>query len=382
MKSSPWQTAPPRPIVFCITELDPGGAERALVQLVTRLDRQQWEPTVICLADHGELAEPLEQAGIPVIALGARKWWQLSVLWRLISHLRRIRPVVLQTFLFHANFLGRLAAWVARVPVVVGGIRVAERRSAWYLRLDRLTQKLVTRQVCVSQGVREFCEKEAGLTPESLIVIGNGVDAERFAEAIPAERADFGCEPTDLLLLAVGRLDPQKGMLDLLAAVSQLRNEFPHLKLLIAGEGPLRGVMERGIEVGQLQTTVQLLGRRSDVPALYRMADLFVLASHWEGQPNVVLEAMAAGLPIVSTRVEGIADLLTDHHSALLIPPGDIPALTTALRELLLSPALRQHLATHAQQAIQSDHTWTQMTTRYHTLYLDLLPPQYPTPLQ
>jgi glycosyltransferase involved in cell wall biosynthesis len=373
MRTSTAQTGEPQAIVFCITELDPGGAERALVQLVTGLDRQRWQPTVICLAERGELADVLEQAGIPVIALGARGRWQVSVLFRLIRELRRIRPVLLQTYLFHANILGRLAARWVRVPVVVSGIRVAERRSRWYLWLDRLTQSLVQRHVCVSQGVREFSQAEAGLSPEKLVVIGNGVEFERFTQAIPAERAEFGLTVDDMVLLTVGRLDPQKGMLELLAAVRLLRTDFPQLKLLVAGEGPLRAELERVMQTEHLQSVVHLLGRRADVPGLYRMADLFVLASRWEGQPNVVLEAMAAGLPIVSTQVEGIDELLNEEESALLVPTGDVAALAGAIKRLIENPVLRKKLAVKAQQKVQADHSWEQTVAQYERLYAELI---------
>ena len=175
----------PRRISFLITELDHGGAERALVRIVTGLDRSLWEPQVISLNNRGPLTEPLKAAGIPVTAIGAGRVRSPRGLWRatigLTQCLKEQRPEVLQTFLFHANITGRLAAKRAGVPVVVSGIRVAEKRGRWRLTLDRLTDHLVSRHVCVSQSVADFSISESGLPESKVVVIPNGVDVERFA---------------------------------------------------------------------------------------------------------------------------------------------------------------------------------------------------------
>src|SRR5262249_49760711 len=136
-------------IAFCITDLDPGGAERALAQLVTRLDRGRWDPAVFCLSSGGALADALKRAAGPGVCLGARRSQPVRVLWRLARELRRFRPEILQTFLFHANLAGRIAARMAGVRHVVSGIRVAEKRSPVPLWLDRWTNKLVRLNVCV-----------------------------------------------------------------------------------------------------------------------------------------------------------------------------------------------------------------------------------------
>ncbi len=129
----------PSSIALCITDLDAGGAEKALVQIARRLDRAVWDPVVYCLSQRGVLADDLEQAGIPTHCLNAGPR-DLLVILRLARLLRRQKPVLLQTFLFHGNLAGRLAAALAGVPVVVSGIRVAEREKTWHLRLERWTR--------------------------------------------------------------------------------------------------------------------------------------------------------------------------------------------------------------------------------------------------
>ncbi len=370
--------AAPVPLAFCITELDPGGAEQALVQTVLRLDRREWQPTVICLGPRGSLADPLEQQGIPVIALGARNRWEVNVLWRLARELRRLRPVLLQTFLFHANLAGRIAARLAGVPIVVGGIRVAEKRSRWYARLDRWTEGLVTTQVCVSQGVRQFADQTMGLHSEKLLVIPNGVEVSRFAEATPLPRSTWGLTEGSRIVLTVGRLDPQKGLLDLLQAARLLHDSSPDLHWLIVGEGPQRSQLEQQISATGLQQCVHLLGRREDVPCLMKTADLFVLASHWEGMPNVVLEAMAAGLPVLSTQVEGVAELVEAGNTGVVVPIGDPQAICLAIQSLLNDPNHARTMAQRAFHKVSHEYAWDRVADAYAALYRNLISQRSP----
>ena len=137
----PSLSANAKSIAFCITDLDPGGAERALVQLVLRLDRSRWSPVVFCLSKPGTLVADLAKADIPVDCLEAGSIGNVSVVPRLVRRLRRVRPDILQTFLFHANIVGRIAGRLAGVPVIVSGIRVAEHRSRFRLWLDRITDR-------------------------------------------------------------------------------------------------------------------------------------------------------------------------------------------------------------------------------------------------
>ncbi|MCA8983047.1 MAG: glycosyltransferase [Planctomycetaceae bacterium] len=363
----------PVPVIFCITDLDSGGAERALTRIAGRLERAEWDPTVICLGPRGEMADELESLRIPVIALGATSRWDARILFRLVAAFKRLRPAVVQTFLFHANLLGRLAARLAGVRCVVGGIRVAERRSKWYHRLDRWTEFLVRRQVCVSEEVRRFSVETARLSADKLLVIPNGIEVTRFETATPLPRQSLGCSDDDQLALCVGRLDPQKGMHALLDVAGRLRDTFPRLRWLLAGEGALRQTLQQRIREEHLEGVVRLLGRREDIPELMRTADLFVFPSLWEGQPNVVLEAMAARLPIVTTAVEGVGGLLEAGVSAEIVPPGDVSALASSVASLLENEEMRSQYAARAFVRVTACPTWESVSDEYAKLYRELL---------
>ena len=361
----------PIPIAFGITELDPGGAERALVQIVTRLNRDEWRPHVFCLTGEGELVRTLRERDIPVICLRGRRWRPFQLVSRFANALHEIRPAILQTFLFHANIAGRWAAKKAKVPVVLSGIRVAERRSRFRLLIDRRTEHLVDRHICVSEGVAEFSAVRGRLNREKIIVIPNGVDIERFANATPADLGEFGITGDDKTFASIGRLDPQKGVMTLLDAFEQHAKKISQTHLLFIGDGPLRFQAERQVARAGLASRVHFAGYRNDVPEIMRAADCLVLASRWEGMPNVVLEAMAAVLPVVATRAEGVEELIEHEATGRLVAVDDAAALASMLDAAIEDSSASDKYATAAQRVVAESFTWDSIVKKYEDVYRD-----------
>ena len=357
-------------LAFCITELDPGGAERALVEIVTRLDPAHWEVRVFCLGPETDLSRRLRDAGIRTECLGARRAYQVGVLFQLVKQLREFRPALLQTFLFHANILGRLAGWWGGVPVVLSGLRVAERGKRWHLWLDRWTNRLVTFNVCVSEGVRQFSITHGGLRAEKLRVIPNGVDAERFASAAPVDLSQFGIPSGAWTLVTVGRLTPQKGHDELLGAVAPLLIEDPQMHLLIVGEGPERETLDWLADSFGVSGQLHLPGFQADIPGILKSCQAFVLPSRWEGMPNALLEALAAGLPCIATDVEGVRELLAGEVG-IVIPPGDELVLRWAVEQVrhqMWGIAPRKTL-----DAVLKRHSWQAISKEYESLFTKCL---------
>jgi glycosyltransferase involved in cell wall biosynthesis len=323
-------------IAFGITELDPGGAERMLVELVTRLDRTEWEPHVYCLGPEADYSQALRSASIPVTCFGGRGWTSApAILRRWTRELKRFQPDLLYTMLFHANLLGRLAGHWAGVSHVLSGIRVAEKRGRWHGRLDRWTNSLVERNVCVSRDVANFVEQTIGLDPQKTVVIPNGVDLARFRDVGPADLGQFGIPRASRVLISIGRLERQKGFDVLLEAAKEVGRRFPDVHFLIVGDGPLRASLEAQAKRLSVSDRVHWAGRRSDVLALLAASTALVLPSRWEGMPNVVLEAMAAGKPIAATEVEGVAELVIPGVNGWLAAPGNAQSLVVAIEKLL-----------------------------------------------
>ncbi len=368
------------PVSLVITDLDVGGAERALVVLATGLDRRRWRPNVINLSKAGALVKPLEAAGIAVESLGVDRRRPLRAVARLASALRRSNPRLVQSFLFHANVASKLAGpWAGR-PWVVGGLRVAERRAAWHLAVDRLTSRLSIGSVCVSEGVCRFSVEVGKLNPDRLAVIPNGIDVSAIDNATAVSRSSLGLPPDTFLTLYVGRLDPQKGLKFLLEAAAKVAEARPDWHLALAGDGPLREPLQAQAETfSSLSGRVHWLGRRDDVPSLLKVADLLVLPSLWEGMPNVVLEAMAARLAVVATRVEGTEDLVVPDRTGWLVPPADPDKLASALIDAATD---RQRLARFGEagrQRVEATFTPPRVVEAYERLWAGILgfePPQ------
>jgi len=374
-------TAPPRPwpdrpvpVALVITELDVGGAEKALASLAAGLDRRRWEPRVFALGPEGPMAAPVRAAGVAVECLGVDPRRPLRAVARLAAAMRRHRPRLVQSFLFHANVAARLAAPMAGGPWVVGGLRVAEREKRWHLRLDRLTASLGVGSVCVSEGVRRFSREAGGWPDDRLTVIPNAVDVAPFDRAEAAPRGPLGVPPGAFLALFVGRLHAQKGLPLLLDAAERVAADRPGWHLALAGAGPERDRLLGSLAARPgLAERVHLLGPRRDVPALLKAADVVVLPSLWEGMPNVVLEAMAARRAVVATAVEGSEDLVIPGETGWLVPPGDPEALAAALREAADDPARLRLMGDAARTRVEAHFSPARTVRAYEQLWAGLL---------
>lgn len=386
-----------------ITELDSGGAERAFVKVATGLRRRGWQVRVISLRDAGRLAETLEAAGIPVVALHTGSLFDIRGIFRLKSQLRLHPCDVVLSFLHQANLMSRIAGRLAGIACIVSGIRVADRRCLVTVP-ERLTSWMVSRYVAVSEAVADVHARVCGISRNRIVVIANGVDIDEIQQVTPQpvsfEEFEFSAG-TDLLkssvkshsagslksepahasaapaseecvILCAGRLSAQKAPLDLLAAFVMVRERSSEaarrLRLLYAGDGPLREKLLLEIRRRGLDSVVRLVGWRDDVIALMKSSSLLVLASHWEGLPNVVLEAMAAGLPVIVSSIDGNAELVKDGITGRLFPPGSVSALADQIQSHLNFPEESRQQASRAQAYVMERYRWDDSVQRYHEI--------------
>jgi glycosyltransferase involved in cell wall biosynthesis len=365
-------------VAFCITELEAGGAERALAELAVRIDRDRFAPHVYCLAPPPLPGLPsvvprLQEAGVPIDYLNAS--WRLAwprVVRDLAALWRRDQPELVQTFLFHANIVGRCAAMRARIPHVVAGVRVAERRRRTYLWVERLTARMVDRHVCVSQAVAEFTRTQGGIPADRLIVIPNGIDLARFSGVAPVDLTQFGVPADRKCVVCIGRLDEQKRPDWLVRHSPTWMAALPKHDLLLVGDGPRRAnVMALAHQLG-IGHRVHLAGWRPDVPSILAACDLLVLASRWEGMPNVVLEAMASGLPVVATSVEGVAELLGQNSAMQSAAVDDGASLANQIVAILYNPLCAQELGRANRARVEAEFDVKKSIRAYEALYEQL----------
>ncbi len=292
---------------------------------------------------------------------------------KLVRSLKQSRPQILQTFLYHANIAGRVAGWLAGVPHVVSGIRVAENRSRFRLALDRWTERFVDRHVCVGQAVAEFSAATGGLSRDKLVVVRNGVDHQAITQARPVNLHEEFQIPADRkVVLFVGRLDPQKDPILLLHAIEDVGSPCPTHAVFV-GDGPERETLELAAVTLGVDDRVTFAGRRDDVFGLMKGADCLVLPSRWEGLPNVILEAMSVGLPVIATRAHGSAELLERRQLGALVEIGDAVGLNRAICECFELPDVTVVRAKEAQLMVQKELTWDSCSEEFAAVYRDLL---------
>jgi glycosyltransferase involved in cell wall biosynthesis len=353
-----------------ITGLGRGGAETQLVALARHLKSCGWDPEVVSLlpparhpADTRQFLAELRDAEIRVWSPGiARRRAALRGLWALARRWRVRRPDLLCTFMFHANVVGRILGRLARVPVVVSSIRNERFGPRWRERLEAVTERFCDVTVVNSGGVADSLATRGVLHPGRCRVIPNGVDLVRFAPRTRAAREStrrrLGVPRHAFLFLTVGRLYPHKDHTSLLRALSLVRRRHPEARLAVAGDGPLLPSLRTEAAALGLTQLVDWLGLRDDVPDLLAASDAFVLSSRWEGSPNVVLESLAAAVPVASSAVGGVHELVEDGRSGFLVPPGDVTALAAAMEQLLsLSPGARRRMGARGRESVMRHDT-------------------------
>jgi starch synthase (maltosyl-transferring) len=291
----------------------------------------------------------LAEAGIPTAACGARGVWDLRTLWRLRRQVREHAPDLVHALLFHANIACRFAG-VPRDRLICE-IQTVEIERNWHLAVEHLTHARCRCVIGNSPSVIDHLARCGGVPRDRLVLVRGGIDPEPIQAAESADPRTLGLEPALPIVLWTGRLDPVKGLEDLIAAAAAVNRSRP-VHLVLAGEGPDRPRLERLVGESGAADRIHLIGRRDDVPSLLAMADVFAFPSRTEGLPNALLEAMAAGLPIVATNVPGNSDLIKDGCNGLLVKAGDTSGLADCLVKLLANKSLAHRLGQEAARTV------------------------------
>lgn len=316
-----------------------GGSERHLLALLPALREQRVEPSFVGLDDPRGTPEPfyaeLERAGIPFGRVPGAHDLDPRLPLRIARAARRFAPELLHTHLVHADVHGALAAAVLRVPLVSTKHNDDPFRSGPFRYVERLLSRRARRVIAITESLARFNRERVGLPKEKLVVVHYGLDD---APAPWGENPSLELPADARVLLALGRLVPQKGLDLAVRALPAIRRSHPTAVLVVAGEGPERPALERlAAEVG-VADAVFLPGRAGDVAALLARAELLVHPSRWEGFGLVLLEAMLAARPVVATAVSSIPEIVVDGETGVLVPPEDSDALAEAIVRVLDDP--------------------------------------------
>ena len=319
-------------VLEVLATLKRAGAENMAVSLARGLDRERFEVEFVSLYDAfpGGLEPVLAESGIAVQHLGKRPGWDPRMYPRLRSSFCKFHPDVVHTHSYVLRYTLPFRA-PARVHTVHN---LAEREVDFIGRaIHRLAWRVGVTPVAVAGEVARSFSRVYGRAPAA--TIPNGIETERFflPQARERWREAHGFTPDEVLFVSAARLDPQKNPVGLAEAFAPVRGG----RLVLAGDGSLRAAVEG-------RERVQVLGVREDVPELLAAADVFVLASDWEGHPVAVMEAMAAGLPVVATRVGGVPELVEHGVTGLLVERGDMRGLGEAMASLARDAARRSEM--------------------------------------
>jgi L-malate glycosyltransferase len=374
----------PRPIrvSYVIVSLAIGGAETQLVRLVNGLDRDRFKPSLICLSDEAEMGGVLAsdvavarpqtarnsgRAGPGRIAAGSRA---ISILAR---ELRRQRPDLVHAYLPAAYVPASLAAWSLRVPVIVAGRRgfTSSRvyGTIWWRILAGLANGAIDFQICNSNAVREVAVAAEGVRFERTRVIYNGIDLPSLNRAaLPPEMASV-----DPQAVMVANFIAYKGHVHVLEAVARVVQGRPRFRLVLIGDGPQRPELERLAAELRLSEHIVFAGRRKDAAELVSAFDFSILGSSEESFPNALMEAMAVAVPVISTQVGGVTELVDDRVHGLLVPFGEVDAMAQAITWMLDHPDERRQMGDAARRRIAADFSTARMVTQTEAVYEEFL---------
>jgi glycosyltransferase involved in cell wall biosynthesis len=357
--------------------LSPGGAERVAVHIARGLNRRRYEPLVISFSGRVgcDLDYMLEDAGIEVRYLGKHPGFDYRVYGRLDAVLKEYEPDVIHTHLHVLRYALPSMMLRKRVAMVHTVHNLADREIEPRARLiQRYALTHGVEPVAVAEEVAASLGKLYGV--RHCRVIANGIPTELYANPqVPRKewRGKHGFQDNDVFFVCVARFASQKNHALLLESFAQGPASDPRAHLVLVGEGNLRADLQEQARKLNLGGKVHFLGLRSDIPDILGAMDMFVLSSDYEGNPLSVLEAMASGLPIVSTAVGGVPNLFETGIEGFLTPPGDVQGLAKSMNSLLKYEAARQAMRAAAANRARTNFDVAKMVHAYEEVYEDLL---------
>lgn len=366
-------------IVLFVTGLQLGGAETQVADLARGFLARGHDVNLISLTGNCAIDLP-ESPRLTLIELRAGKtpWSLVCALRRLVSHLRAWQPDVVHAHMVHANLLARVARWFVSMPVLVTSAHSRNEGGRLRMLAYRLTDRWTDLTTNVSDdAVAAFVAQRAA--PAARIAsMPNGIDTTRYHPDAPSRSrwrtaALATASGTTPIVFAAGRMVEAKDYPTLIDAFSHVRRELPGARLFIAGDGPLRVSVQALVDTRGLSNAVTLLGRRNDIAQWMCAADVYAMSSAWEGLPLVIGEAMASGLPIVSTDCGGVRELVGTGPDNTLVPVGDAQALGEALTCCLRADASVRHAAGMAnRERIVANYSLDAVVSRWLETYARL----------
>ena len=366
-------------ILFLSTSMGLGGADQQLLSAAQVLRDRGHEIRIVSLTPLGPMGLQARSLGLATDSLEMRRGVpDPRGLARLVRIVRAWKPDVVHSHMVHANLMARVLRLLVPVPVLVSTIHNVYEGGPLLMAGYRLTNGLVDHMTIISQAAADRFVGERIVPGRLLTVIANGVDTDRMRNLPPEGRAalrgGMSVGDQEFVWLAVGRFEVAKDYPNMLRAFADVRAREPRAVLVIVGQGSLQAEAEALTAELGLREAVRFLGARDDVPAVMSAADGYVMSSAWEGMPMVLLEAAAAGLPIVATAVGGNGEVVRDGESGFLVPARDSGGLRAGMLRLMALPEEhRRAMGERGREHVRANYGLQRVAERWERVYWDAL---------
>lgn len=377
----------PISVVHIITKLELGGAQQVALFTVSHLDTSRYRP-ILVIGESGYLdAEAKAMPAVECYQVSSmvrpiRPFQDACALYRLTKLLDSLRPMIVHTHSSKAGILGRWAARLSRVPIIVHtihgfGFTPYQRPSVRRLliALERITSRFTTKFFVVSEANRRLGIKLGLFSAERSCLLRPGIDVSAFRQAhvnVAEKRQELGVGRDQPLIGMVAPFKPQKAPLDFVRVAARVVRYRPDARFLMVGDGDLRTAIEQEIERLSLSSAFVLTGWRRDIPEIMHCLNVFVLTSRWEGLPRVYLEALASGVPVVGTDVDGASEVIRDGVNGYLAAPGDIQGIAERVLYLLEHPGEAKRMGQNG-RSLSSEFDIYEMVRQQEREYEHLL---------
>ncbi|KON27197.1 hypothetical protein AC481_05560 [miscellaneous Crenarchaeota group archaeon SMTZ-80] len=358
-----------------------GGGERVFTQLISRLNKNRYELVCACLPK-GQLADKLEELKIPLCAIDFRHRFSIKTFLKLLKIVQSEKPHIVHSQGARVDFYTRLTARLARVPIIVSTIaapveefNVNPIKRIIYIFLDRLTEKYVDKFIAVSESMRRKLITKHKIPSGKIVRIYNGVEVENYYYYSSDDyiKKEFNIGRNTLLVGTIGRLVWEKGLEYFIKAIKEIEDSTwqmkDNIRFLIVGEGELRRELENLVKELKIEQKVVFTGFRKDINKILSVLNILVLSSLREGQPMVLLEAMAAGKPVIATNIEGLDETIIDGVTGILVPPKDPASLAKVIASLLQNRDKAEKMGQAGRSIVEERFNITARVKEYERLY-------------
>ena len=353
--------SPPYKIVLVLQDLEFGGTQRYALNLIRHLDRSLFEPELWVLRGGDDMTEIARKTGVRIRWFSRSTWVTPAALLRLLYRLGKNRPVYLYPLTVVPNIWARLFGSLFRVPFIISSYRNLVARQ-----YESLLWPLSTHIICNAEAIREKLIKTHKTDPKKISVIPNGVDTDHFHPCHEKQSSP----PT---IVYGGRLVKQKDPLTLLKAFKRIQQVIPETRLQVIGNGPMAPLVEHYTRKNGLEGKVSLIAGTTDIRDYLQQARLFLLPSRYEGSPNILIEAMACGLPAVATKTSGIPELIEHGVNGYMVPIGDFQKMAECVVQLLENDEDRIKMGTEARKRVIKSHSLRACVRKTEAILLDQL---------